>query len=108
MNSDPTIRLPLFVLREVLSKGGRKCKTATGKDGIGWSALSSLPPCSVLILRDLFAKRLKGETDHCGTLTTWCDILVTLIPKSRAPDSVDHWRPISLTSNLQKYTWAVL
>ncbi len=59
--------IPDFVLREVLSAGRRKHKSAPGPDGVSWSALSALPRRATLMLLALFEARLNCDEGHEGT-----------------------------------------
>ena len=96
------IRVPLCLLRETLARGRAKCKSAPGSDGIGWSSLCSLPHRAVLKLRSLFEARLNHDPGHTGSIETWRVISVLLIPKVRVAHDPKAWRPIALTSCIQK------
>jgi hypothetical protein len=56
----------------------------------------------------LIESRLNCDDGHYETLAQWCRILAVLIPKVSNPTKVGEWRPISLTSVLQKLYLAVV
>jgi ribonuclease HI len=96
------IVLPLALLCEVLARGRRKASSTPGIDGVCWGALACLPDRAICQLRALFEHRLNADENHCMVFEKWARALVTLIPKSAAPRSVGDWRPISVTSIVQK------
>ncbi len=96
------IDIPLWAIHECLAKGRSKGKSAPGADGITWQLLSALPDHAVIALRNLFEGRLNCEEGLCDSIADWCRILITLIPKTNNAVTFASWRPISLTSVLQK------
>jgi hypothetical protein len=99
---EPRVLVPSFLVRQVLSEGPRKKSTAPGPDGVAWSALSALPENVFLILCNLIEARINGDENHDMVLRSWSKAVVTLIPKRSKPREISHWRPITLSSVLQK------
>ena len=83
------------------------CKVP-GCDAVTWQSLSLLPVEGLGILRSLIESRLNCDEGHYESLAQWCRILAVLIPKVANPTKVGEWRPISLTSVLQKLYLAVV
>jgi hypothetical protein len=98
----PRLYLPLEVLQEVLSQGHRKAGTAPGLDEVTWQSVCLLPPKALKVLRRLLECRLNGDEGHDQPLEAWISVLAVLVPKLASPKGVGDWRPISLTSVLQK------
>ena len=108
MRSEDRILVPQFLVSEVLSQVRRKSGTSPGCDRITWSALNCLPERAICILTKLIQHRVNGDTGHEMVLQEWCDVCISLIPKISSPALVKHWRPIALTSCLQKLYLAVV
>jgi hypothetical protein len=96
------ISLPLCLLQEHISKGRAKCKTAPGLDGTTWSSLVYLPHRAVIALRVIFEARVNAYECSWGVVAAWREVLLHLIPKNQNPIDASMWRPISLSSVLQK------
>ena len=101
------IAIPSFILREVLGRGRSRGNSAPGADHVCWNALASVSGKAFCILRKLFEHRINGDPQHNMTLSSWSEVLVTMIPKRPTPELVSHWRPISLCSVVQKAFLAV-
>ena len=86
----------------MISKGRRKMCTKPGLDDITWQSLSLLSEAALLGLCHLFEARLNADPTHDTPIQTWVKVLAVMIPKVLSPVSVADWRPISLTSVLQK------
>ena len=108
MQCEDRILVPQFLVSEVLSQGRRKSGTAPGSDRITWSALNCLPERAICILTKLIQHRVNGDGGHEMVLQEWCDVCISMIPKITSPTLVKHWRPIALTSCLQKLYLAVV
>ena len=102
MSCEDRIVVPEFLVYEILAQGRRKSKAAPGKDLISWGALACLPPRAVSRLVALIELRINGDSGHSHIMNEWCSIVVNLIPKINNPSLSKHWRPIALTSCLQK------
>jgi hypothetical protein len=96
------IVVPDFMLREILSKGARKAKSAPSRDGVGWGAVGSLPRKAFLILKSLLEARLNSDEDTDELISDWICIFILLIPKVKSPTTLNTWRPIAICSVLQK------
>ena len=96
-----SIEITVEDLREVLSRAHRKQNSASGGDGVTWQALSCLGDKAVRLLCALFNKRLHGY-DLEDTLNDWIKVIAVMLPKKDQPRSVNEWRPMCLTSCLQK------
>ena len=96
------LEIPSWLIRECIARCRTKAKSSPGIDGITWNMLTSLPPSSVEVLRRLLESRLNNEPGFEDSVQEWCDILITLIPKVNNAVTVHQWRPISLTSVVQK------
>jgi hypothetical protein len=99
---EPLLSVPVFLLNEVLARARRKSKSCPGSDGICWLALTLLPWKARVCLATIFEHRLNGSEAHQGVFDAWCNIVISLIPKIKKPELVSQWRPIALTSCLQK------
>ena len=99
---EPLLSVPVFLLNEVLARARRKSKSCPGSDGICWLALTLLPWKARVCLAKIFEYRLNGSVAHQGVFDAWCNIVISLIPKIKKPELVSQWRPIALTSCLQK------
>jgi hypothetical protein len=98
----PKLEVPMFIVREVLSAASRKSHTASGLDGVTWHALSTLGERAITTLRYLIECRLNSEHGHDNLVPEWSEIILNLIPKNAHPLSSADWRPIAVTSVLQK------
>jgi hypothetical protein len=108
MSCEDRIIVPEFLVYEILAQGRRKSKTAPGIDLISWGALACLPPRAVSRLVALIELRINGDSGHGHIMNEWCSIVVNLIPKINNPSLSKHWRPIALTSCLQKLYLSVV
>ena len=96
--------IPLWLMLEVRARFCGKSSSAPGADGISWDVLGCLPHEIIENLRIAFIHRL-NLTDHGATrdIPNWNKSLVRLIPKPGDITNIKQWRPISLTSCLQKW-----
>jgi len=107
MNEDRVV-VPRFLLSDVLSQCGRKRNTAAGLDGIRWGALGCLPMGTVDVLVSLIESRINSDIGHDLLVKYWIHVAISLIPKIKNANTAKKWRPISLTSCLQKVYLAVV
>ena len=80
------IEVPQFLLADVLARGRRKAGSAPGRDGITWEALTSLPFSAIQHLCKLFEDRINGVPYACEGVDSWCQVVISLIPKVPNPE----------------------
>jgi hypothetical protein len=107
-NKEDHIVVPLWLVHEVLSQSNRKRDKAVGPDSISWGALGCLPLSCIELLRKLIEARLNNCAKHNLLIEEWSNVLVTLIPKSSNARLPSQWRPIAVSSILQKLYLAVV
>jgi ribonuclease HI len=108
MAATDRIVIPLFVLRDALSRGRQRSNTAPGADNLTWHVLAHLPDKFLLRLLCAFESRINGDAEHIEVIRDWAQFVVCLIPKTRSPYKVNMWRPISLVSCMQKLYMATV
>ena len=96
------ISIPVFMVNDALAAATRKSKTCPGTDGISWSALANLPHQARAALAHLFEQRINCMHGHCNAVAAWCEIVIQLIPKTCKPSRASQWRPLAITSCMQK------
>ena len=100
--------VPLWLVLECRARFASKSAPALGADSITWEFLSALPINVTESLRTAFETRL------CDTAVTkpknamWGQLLTKLIPKPSDVRLLKNWRPICLSSCIQKWCCAVL
>ena len=103
------IVVPRHLLEEGLARGRGRSSSAPGFDGVCWNALVCLPGRAKHFLLKMFESRLNGDDGHLDVVSSWCRVIVRLIPKRTQPNSTGDFRPISLCSVLQKlYLFCVI
>ena len=100
--SEDWIVVPLYMVRDVIAAGRRKAKTRPGQDGISWGALAAMSDNMVESLRVLIEKRVNCVEGHVEVVDSWLDLLLNLIPKKANASLPKEWRPIAISSCLQK------
>ena len=99
--------VPLWLMLETRASFSGKGSSAPGRDEICWSFLSSLPDEVVGLLGVAFQNRINLVDGHTGIVHDWSQVMVTLIPKIDFAECIGDWRPISLTSCIQKWYCSV-
>jgi hypothetical protein len=56
--AESDIKIPLFLLREVLTSANRRAGKAAGRDGVCWGALARMPDSAIHLMRDLIESRV--------------------------------------------------
>jgi hypothetical protein len=102
------IFVPRWMVFETFSQCARKSKTAAGLDNISWTILSLLPVDVVEDMRRIFEHRINGDEGHIQIIDEWCMVLLHLIPKVKEPKLSTEFRPVALSSCLQKMYMRVL
>ena len=100
--------IPLWMMLQTRAKHSNSLDGAPSADGITWRCLASFPAPLVDTLRKAFNDRINAKASHRGPVKQWAEVVVRLIPKVHRPDEVKDWRPISLSSCLQKWFGAIL
>jgi hypothetical protein len=106
--SSSRIFVPRWMVFETFAQCARKSKTAPGLDNISWTILSLIPVDVVEDLRRIFEHRINGDIGHTQIIDEWCTVLLHLIPKVKEPKLVSEFRPVALSSCLQKMYMRVL
>lgn len=100
---EPDLDIPLWMMLQTRAKHSNSPDGAPGADGITWRCLASFLVRLVDTLRKAFNDRINAKVSHRGPVKQWAEVIVRLIPKVHRPDEVKDWRPISLSSCLQKW-----
>jgi hypothetical protein len=107
IGNHPRFAIPAWVLLETRALFVRKASTAPGLDGITWKFLGTLPNSTVVTIGKIFERRVNAFGAD-GAVADWSKILVRLIPKTTDPQEVKDFRPISLSSCVQKWFCSIL
>jgi hypothetical protein len=99
--------IPVWVLLETRALFIRKAATAPGMDGISWKLLGALPNSSVVAIGKIFEHRVNAF-GGAGEAADWSKVLVRLVPKCTDPKDIGAFRPISLSSCVQKWYCSIL
>jgi hypothetical protein len=106
--SEDQLHVPLCLVKECMARAVRKQGTAPGLDGVTWAALSVLPHRAVVLLRDAFEQRINTCAGSVGVVEPWREVLLHLIPKTPRASKPGEFRPIALSSVLQKLYLSVV
>jgi hypothetical protein len=94
--------VPLWLVLECRARFASKSATAPGADSISWEFLSGWPINVIDALRAAFQARLCDTSDVKPKIAMWGRLLTKLIPKPSDVRHLKNWRPICLSSCLQK------
>jgi Reverse transcriptase (RNA-dependent DNA polymerase) len=98
---EPPLSLPLWCLLEARARFSAR-STAPGHDSICWGYLAALPIDVVVRFQSCFERRLNDLRSH-STIPEWTKIIVRLIPKDGSLQDLANWRPISLSTTIEKW-----
>jgi hypothetical protein len=104
----PCIELPLWLVLQARSQCTSKGKSSPSFDGISWRLIASMPVDVLDSVRKYVQNRLNANSTCCEVISDWSKVLVRLIPKLPQPTDVSRWRPIALSSCVQKLYCAIL
>jgi hypothetical protein len=99
--SEPDLSLPLWCLLEARARASAQ-PTAPGHDAICWGYLSALPVDVVSRFQSCFERRL-NDLRNFSEVPEWSKIIVRLIPKDGDIQDLANWRPISLSTTIEKW-----
>jgi hypothetical protein len=106
--AQPSLEIPLWLVLQARAQSTSKGESTPGQDGISWGFLASMPIEVLDSLRKTFQHRLNGVSGCCSEVADCTSVLVRLIPKVPRPVDMTQWRPIALSSCVQKLYCAIL